>query len=341
MKTGEFTKRLLIAAGIVLAIAFIIYAHKLLLVVFAAILFAVFLNGLATILRDHSAFSYNLSLGVVVFLLIGLIVGAGWLLGPRLAQQGSQMSERIPEAIGQLETSLEQNQIGRILLSQQQQILTGDTNVMGRITGLFSTTFGALTYLLVILVTGLFIAVNPWLYIRGVFHLVPQQERRHTWEVFTSMGQALRWWLVGQFAAMTVVGILTTTGLLIAGVPLALTLGLIAGTLSFVPYAGPVLSAVPGILIAMMEGFRLAVYAAFIYIGVQLIESNLITPVIQRHAVLMPPALLIVGQVVMGYLAGAVGLFLATPFLVIAVVAVQILYVEEEIGDRVTILGEE
>lgn len=335
-----FTKYLLIAVGVVLGVAFLVYAHSIVLVIFASILLAVFLDGLANLLSSHSRFSRGWSLVTVVAVILLLVIGTIWLLGPRLVTQMSQLSELIPKAVQQLEATLEQNRIGRLLLPQQPQRLLPNGNVMGRITGMFSTTLGAFTYFFVIILTGIYIAVDPRLYINGLFHLVPKDKRSHMWTIFTKMGHALRWWLVGRFASMAIVGGLTALALYIAGVPLALTLGLIAAILSFVPLLGPILSLVPALLVALVESIQLALYVTAIYIVVQLVETYLVTPLVQERTVAMPPALLLNGQVILGYLAGAIGVFLATPLLVSLMVAVQILYVEEEIGDSVHVLGE-
>jgi predicted PurR-regulated permease PerM len=139
---------------------------------------------------------------------------------------------------------------------------------------------------------------------------------------------------------MAVVGFLTAVGLWVAGIPLAFVLGLIAALLSFVPYIGPIASVVPAALVALAESPTKVLYVFIIYGVVQLLESYLITPLIQERAVSIPPAVLISAQVIMGILAGAIGVLMATPLAVVLIVLVQMLYLADVLGDPVSTLGE-
>jgi predicted PurR-regulated permease PerM len=134
---------------------------------------------------------------------------------------------------------------------------------------------------------------------------------------------------------MAVVGVATTAGLWLLGVPFALALGVVAFVLDFVPYIGPILSAVPAILVAMTLGPMEALYVGLLYFGVQSLESYLLTPLVQQRAVQLPPALTILSQVLLGLLLGGFGLALATPLTAVGVVLVRELYVEDVLEDRV------
>jgi predicted PurR-regulated permease PerM len=126
---------------------------------------------------------------------------------------------------------------------------------------------------------------------------------------------------------MLTVGVLTGLGLWAVGIPAAASLGVLAGVLSFVPNLGPVLAALPGILLGLAEGPMTAVWAMAIYVGVQILEGNLITPMAERSAVSLPPGLIITAQLLLGLLAGPIGLLVATPLLAVVVLAVGELYV--------------
>ena len=158
-------------------------------------------------------------------------------------------------------------------------------------------------------------------------------------ELLVSMGQALRWWLIGRFTSMVIVGILTGIGVWLAGIPLALTLGFIAATLSFIPIIGPALTLVPLVLVAVVEDPVLALWAAAIYLVIQFLESYFITPIVQKKAVFIPPAILISAQTLMGVLFGMLGILLATPIALLVIVAVQILYARDTLGEQVHIMG--
>src|SRR5690606_11173520 len=147
-----------------------------------------------------------------------------------------------------------------------------------------------------------YLAAEPNLYATGVTKLFPPAKRDRVLQVLFEVSETLRWWLVGKVGSMVFIGILTWIGLSILGIPLALTLGLIAGLLSFIPNFGPIISAVPAILLAFIQSPIQALYVAALYIGVQLIESNLVTPIIERETVELPPALTIIFQLALSVL---------------------------------------
>jgi predicted PurR-regulated permease PerM len=151
---------------------------------------------------------------------------------------------------------------------------------------------------------------------------------------------ALIWWMVGRFSSMAVVGIMTMIGLWILGIPLPFTLGVIAAVLSFIPNIGPIISVIPALLLALLDSPSKVLYVILLYIGIQTVESYIITPLIQKRAVSLPPALLISVQIMIGVLLGAFGLILATPLMVVIIVLVQTIYIQDIIGDKVTVLGE-
>ena len=139
---------------------------------------------------------------------------------------------------------------------------------------------------------------------------------------------------------MVVVGILTTLGLWIAGVPTPMALGLIAALLSFVPYVGPILSFFPAVLVALMVSLTKVLYVVVVFGLVQTLESYVITPLVQQKAVSLPPVILITAQIAMGVIAGAMGVLLAAPLAIVVIVLLQMLYVEDVLGDSVQILGQ-
>jgi predicted PurR-regulated permease PerM len=199
---------------------------------------------------------------------------------------------------------------------------------------IFRTTFGVLVDLLVILIVGLYLAIDPKPYMTGFLRLVPKDRRERAGETLKEVETLLKRWLAGRLFSMMVVGVLTGISLAIAGIPFALTLGLLAGLLSFIPNLGPILAMVPGMLLALLEGgTELALVAGGCYIAVQFVESYLITPMVERHAVSIPPAMLIFAQLIAGVLFGGLGLILATPLLVIGMVVVRRVYIEGFLDD--------
>ena len=128
---------------------------------------------------------------------------------------------------------------------------------------------------------------------------------------------------------MTIIGVLTTVGLWIMGIPLALALGIIAAIFTFIPNIGPVLSAIPAVLLGLIDSPQQALYIAALYVGIQTVESLMITPLIQRKTVSLPPALTLSAQVLLGVILGGLGVALATPMAAAALVLTRMLYVDD------------
>ncbi len=341
----EYVRRALVIVGLALA-AVLFYkvlrvATAVLLVLFGGVLLAVFLHGLARWLSERTPLPRKGALALVVVVLAGLAVGTGWFLGPRVAGQMAALSDQVPQTIDQIEGWLGQfgwgDAMAERLPDTPGEVLPEGRSVFGTLTTAFSTVLGMLANVLIVLFVGLYLATNPSLYVEGVVRLVPPPKRPRAEDVFAALGHALRHWLLGRIASMLVVGALTALGLFVFGVPLALTLGLIAALFSFIPYIGPALALTPALAVALPEGQVVTVLA--IYGAVQILESYLVTPLIQKRAVSMPPALLITAQIMLGVLAGAVGVAVATPLAVVAVVLVQMLYVEDVLGDDLDVMG--
>ncbi len=143
-----------------------------------------------------------------------------------------------------------------------------------------------------------------------------------------NIGNNLKKWLKGKIFAMFVVFVLTSIGLLIIGVPLWLVLALIAGLLNFIPNFGPIIAMLPAVLVGLLQGVDTALYIAGLYLLVQLLESNFITPTVQQKLVSIPPALILIAQLIISPLTGGWGLVLATPLMLIVMLLVQDLYIK-------------
>jgi len=342
-----FAGRALIAVGLGAALLVVLYLLQQLaeglLIVFAGLLLAVALDAVVSWVVRHSGLSRRLSLVVILILVPLVLVASVWLAGPRIAEQAGRLQQHIPEALDQLKTSLQQIDWLRSLLESSpgfESLLSPAAGLVGRITGIFSSAVGVAFGFVVILFIGIFVAFEPDLYVDSLLRLVPSVRRGRAREVLAKLGEALRWWLVGRFASMVAVGALTVVGLVVLGIPLAFILGLLAALLAFVPIIGPVTSVFPAALIALLDGPFTALYVILLYVVVQALEGNLITPLIQKEAVSLPPALLIVAQLLMAVMFGWIGVLLSTPLLVAVIVVVQMLYVEDVIGDSVAVLGQ-
>jgi predicted PurR-regulated permease PerM len=155
-----------------------------------------------------------------------------------------------------------------------------------------------------------------------------------------TLGFTLRWWLIGRLMDMTLVGVLSGVGLWLLGIPLALSLGILAGLLNFIPNIGPLLAAVPAVLLALTEGAPQALYVIILYMGIQSLESYLVVPLIQKKLISMPPVLIFIAQLSMALMFGVLGLLLATPMAAVLLVLVKMIYIEDILGEEIDVDGE-
>jgi predicted PurR-regulated permease PerM len=336
----DFARR--VAAAVLLALLLVGLAYlfwrgiPVLLQAFAGVLFAVFLTALAEPLSRRTGLSHGWSVALVVLLLVLLTVGIGWLLANRLAVQAQELSERLPQSLDRVREFLRERQWGRLLLEREPDARDALAEV-GRyfdVRGVLAGVSGFAVAFLVILFVGVFGAAEPDLYRAGLLHLVPPRQRRRAGEALAALVFNLRWWLVGQVVLMLLLWVTTTAGLWLIGLPFALTLGLIAGVFELVPYIGPWLSAVPAALIAVTVGPNELLLTLVLYLGLHILEGYVLVPLIQQKAVKLPPALTLVAQVLLGELLGVIGLFAAAPLTLCCVVLLQMLYVEDALGDQ-------
>jgi predicted PurR-regulated permease PerM len=339
----DFTQKTLIVVGIILAtvlvVEFIYYALDIVLLFFGAVLLAIFLRGLADLVRGEIKISEGKAVLLVSFLLLVILAAAIALLAPSVGEQVRHLRDELPKSAQQVSSYISQFGWGRTLIEQMPK--TDDvmqkvdlSNILTRVGGYFSSTVGVIGNFFMLILLAIYLASEPRFYAEGFTKLFPVSARPRVTEVLHEIGNTLSWWLIGKTASMIFIGLLTWIGLWFLGVPLSLTLGLIAGLLSFIPNFGPILSAIPAILLAFIESPISAVYVLILFVVVQLIESNVVTPFIERQTVELPPALTIFAQLALAVLIGGVGLIIATPMVAVIVVLVQSVYIQDVLGDR-------
>jgi predicted PurR-regulated permease PerM len=321
-----------VVAGFVAVFAMVVFASDVFLLAFAGILVSVFLRGLATALASRTPLSYGWSLAVALLCLLGLAAGLGFIVVPSATSQAHDLRQQLPDAIGRLQSRIE----GVDWLSElagkvppPSEMIGRRADVWSRITGFFSTALGLVTDVVVIVFVGLYIAVSPDLYRRGVLALVPPRHRDRAKSVLKDLDEALWWWLIAKLIAMGLVGVLTGLGLWWLRIPAPIALGTLAALLTFIPNLGPILAAAPAIVLAMTQGLQDAGFVVLLYLGIQTIESYLITPNIEKKTINLPPALTISVQLLLGMLAGGLGLLVPTPLCAATLVLVRDLYVQD------------
>ncbi len=199
----------------------------------------------------------------------------------------------------------------------------------GVVGSFFKTTFGVFGDIYVVLFLGIFFTVSPGIYKKGIVKLIPSKGQPKGEDVLNKLGDNLKKWLKGKIFSMFVVFVLTAAGLAILGVPMWLVLAIIAGLLNFIPNFGPLIAMIPAVLVALMQGPTTAAIVAGMYIVIQVVESNFITPMVQQKLISIPPALIIMAQLLISPLTGGWGLVLATPLMVIIMILVQEVYIKQ------------
>ena len=321
-----------ISAGVVLLLLLLWYAADVFLLGFGAVLVAVALRGLGDLVGRAANLTESWSLALVSGVLLAAFAGVAILLAPRVSSQMDELYSNLPRAFDALAERADNYVWARRILEEippPGEIMRGGGGVLARVTGVFSTALGALVNAAIVIAVGIYLAADPRLYTSGFLRLVPPSLRPRAREVLKRLGSTLRRWLVGRLALMAVNAALTWVGLSLLGVPLALTLALLAGLLNFVPNVGPVIAGVPAVLIALTQSPEQALYVLMLYVVLQSVDGYVFTPFVQKRTVELPPALTIMAQVLFGVLLGGVGVVLATPLTASALVLVRMLYVEQ------------
>lgn len=300
-----------------------------LLLTYASILFAVILRGISTWIFRHTRLT---SQAAYVAVVLGILIVCGiviWLIAPRTIDEIAQIAKSIPKAIALAQKNLSSHPWGRQLIGAVQRIVSRldiGTHAAHWASKLVSMVGG----LVIIVVVGFFLALEPRLYRNGALHLFPEDKRRQLGRVLDQIGYVLHWWLLGQLVPMVFLGIATMIGLYVLHVPLAFTLGLFTGVMIFIPYIGAIISEIPAVLIALLQGPGKLVEVIVLYLAVHALEAYVLTPMMQKRAIRLPPAVTLMAQVFMFSITGILGVAVATPLAATVIVIVKELYLHEQ-----------
>ena len=320
--------------GVIAAALLLWWTAQVLLVLFAAVFLAVFFHGLGQAVHRRSSFSYPFALIFSLLTMFFILVVAGLLVGPAVADQAGNLTQELPKAWNQLETNIRTWPGGKSAVDGLSAAIANskDNNMQSAIKFAGLTLHGFAGFIFAVVI-GIFLAAQPDLYRSGFLSLFPARRRARMGEVLDELGFTLWWWLMGQLATMASVGLLIGIGLTLLGVKLSGTLGLIAAILSFIPSLGPFISVIPAIMMGLTVSSTMAIKVALLYLGVQTLEANVITPLIQRRAISLPPAFVLGSELLMGLLLGGAGLAFATPLAAVILVLVNMLYIQDRLHD--------
>jgi predicted PurR-regulated permease PerM len=184
--------------------------------------------------------------------------------------------------------------------------------------------------IIMVIFLALYVAADPEVYRCGLLLLVPIRHRERVATLQSALATTLRTWFATQLIAMLVIGIVTTVTLALLGIRGAFPLGVLAGLFEFIPNVGPLLSAIPAVLMGFVDSPQTALMVAAVYWGIQFLENNLLIPYLMSQQLQLPPALTLLTQILMAYVFGFLGLFVAIPLLAVVVVVVRTFWVDED-----------
>lgn len=303
------------------------YLAGALLLIVGGLVFAAFLDLVGRWIAKVWDAPRWLRLAIVVILFFGLIGGLIALAGMQLAQQAGELSRTLDAQIRQLSLLLERFGIASIAGNERGGPLAGIASQLigsfGKLTQAVGTAVGALGSFALIVVLGIYVAGEPRMYERGVEWLTPKASRRSVAALLDKLAETLRKWTLGRMIAMLFEGVFTTVALLVAGVPLAPLLGLIAGVLAFIPNIGAFISGTLIVLVGFSVGTDTGIAALVVYIVLQFVEGNFITPFVERRVVDIAPAVTLAAQLLFGVMFGLLGVALAVPIVAMVKVALE------------------
>lgn len=314
------------------AVSGIVLGADVLLVLFAGLLFALFLGALTVAVERYTGLGRTWSLVLVMLVLTLSAIASGWFLVPKLVVQIQELQQQIPESMSNLRKHLGESDLGAWVQQREplfEKLLPAPSSIMSRTTGALTSAIGTAGVALMIFFTGLMLVAQPEMYRRGMLKFFPDSMNERANHLFAAIGNTLQWWLAAKFVSMVFVGLSTWLGLLALDIQLAASLGVLAAVLTFIPNFGPIISATPAVLLGLVQSPMTAVWVIVLFIVVQLFESYLVTPAIQYRALSMPPVLVVAAQLLGGVWLGILGLALATPLLAAAMVLVQELYLKQ------------
>jgi putative permease len=305
-------KRAFVWLGMASLLVLAIYLSGSLLIIFGGMVFAALIDGGARLLERVLPIARGWRVTIVLLLAVAFIAWVIYFAGSQIATQAAELPATLESqslrAIAWLKA-----QGYAIDTSAVEGLLGKALGGVGQVTRALGGLIGGFTTLFLIIVLGIYLAVEPRLYQRGFAWMLPADQRSYFEGTATLMGKALRRLLAGRLAGMAVEGLMTWVALAIYGVPMAALLGLLTGLLAFLPNIGAPISGALMVLVGFSGGTDMGIYCIAVYLVVHLVDGNLIGPLIARKAADLAPGLVLSTQLIMGVLFGILGIALADP----------------------------
>lgn len=330
-----------------------------LFLIFAGMLLGVGLNAMTHLLGRILRIPQPLRLVIVCLTLAVLLSGVLVLGGTTIAQQATVLSNTIKSQLSTVKSFLEKNGVDTSYFdlgnagaaeassessgtaaqqgtSKEQRNLPSASTLASSGGAIVSQTFkvllgtvSAVGNFFIVLFLGLAFAAQPSVYRDGLIFMAPAKYRTQTIAIVDRIGETLERWLLAQLLTMFAVFAVTWIGLELIGIPSSFILGIQAGLLAFIPTIGALIGGLIVVLASLATGWVAALSASILFLGVHALESYVLTPIIQRQALDIPPATLFAFQILLGVVFGIWGLALALPLMAIAKVMIDYFKAQE------------
>jgi predicted PurR-regulated permease PerM len=336
------------------------YYSATLFLIFAGMLLGVALNAMTNLFGRVVNLAHSLRLTIVCLALAGLLSGVVFLGGATIAQQATVLSDTIKSQLVGVKAFLERNGIDTSYFDLGNPGASTDSStpatpgapthnlpsagalassggaIVSQTLKLLLGTVSAVGNFFIVLFLGLTFAAQPGVYRKGLLFLAPARHRARTTVIVDRIGETLERWLIAQIVTMFAVFVVTWIGLAIIGIQSSFILGIQAGLLAFIPTVGALLGGLIVVLASLASGWVAAASAFVLFLGVHALESYILTPIIQRQALDIPPATLFAFQILLGVVFGVWGLALALPLLAIVKVVIDHFKGDETAADAAT-----
>ena len=332
-----------------------------LFLIFAGMLLGVALNAMTNMLGRVVSLTHSLRLTIVCLVLAGLLSGVVFLGGATIAQQATALSGTIKSQLVNVKAFLEKNGIDTSYfdlgnaaapptdsstpaisgaptthnLPSAGAIASSGGAIVSQTLKLLLGTVSAVGNFFIVLFLGLTFAAQPGVYRTGLLFMAPVRHRARATVIVDRIGETLERWLIAQIITMFAVFLVTWIGLAIIGIQSSFILGIQAGLLAFIPTVGALIGGLIVVLASLASGWVAAASAFVLFLGVHALESYILTPIIQRHALDIPPATLFAFQILLGVVFGIWGLALALPLMAIVKVMIDYFEADEIAADAV------
>lgn len=322
-----------ILVGVYFAALGAVRLANLWMLIFGAVVVAVVVRAIADPLVARFKMREGLAVLLAILSVVTLLGVVGVLFGQQISFQIQQLTDRLPGAWDLLQRRIEASPAAGAIFEQLRNLGSEAGQALAIAPKIVMGLAGGITTLVLVLVAGIFLALQPGTAREGLLAMAPISARGRLREVLNACGVALKGWIKAQTISMLLVGTLVGLGLWAIGVPAPLALGLLTGLGQFVPIVGPIVSAVPALVVASSAGGEAVLMTLALYVTVSQLEANLITPLVQKNVAALPVVLGIFGVVALGTLFGPLGVLFATPLTLVVYTSVTMLYRQDVLKD--------